>query len=101
MSFFRSTAIDLGIFFYIWVFILVAGSSNGVNLTDGLDGLAIAEGGSTTANPQALPVVADLPTDVLAAPVPTPDSVAPSSRAFTSKATGFVTSRIVRSPVSL
>jgi phospho-N-acetylmuramoyl-pentapeptide-transferase len=41
VSFFRSTAIDLGIFFYIWVFILVSGSSNGVNLTDGLDGLAV------------------------------------------------------------
>lgn len=41
VSFFRSTAIDLGIFFYVWVFILVAGASNGVNLTDGLDGLAV------------------------------------------------------------
>ncbi len=41
ISFFRSTAIDLGFFFYFWVFILVSGSSNGVNLTDGLDGLAV------------------------------------------------------------
>lgn len=41
ISFFRSTALDLGVFFYLWVFIMVAASSNGVNLTDGLDGLAV------------------------------------------------------------
>jgi phospho-N-acetylmuramoyl-pentapeptide-transferase len=41
LSFFRSTAINLGIFFYFWVFLMVAASSNGVNLTDGLDGLAV------------------------------------------------------------
>ena len=41
LSFFRSTAINLGIFFYIWVFLMIAASSNGVNLTDGLDGLAV------------------------------------------------------------
>ncbi len=41
LSFFRSTALDLGIFFYIWTFLMVAASSNGVNLTDGLDGLAV------------------------------------------------------------
>jgi phospho-N-acetylmuramoyl-pentapeptide-transferase len=41
VSFFRSTAIDLGIFFYVWAFLMVAASSNGVNLTDGLDGLAV------------------------------------------------------------
>src|SRR4029079_6957040 len=27
-------------FFYVWVFVILASSSNGVNLTDGLDGLA-------------------------------------------------------------
>jgi phospho-N-acetylmuramoyl-pentapeptide-transferase len=41
LSFFRSTALDLGIFFYVWVFLMIAASSNGVNLTDGLDGLAV------------------------------------------------------------
>jgi phospho-N-acetylmuramoyl-pentapeptide-transferase len=37
----RDTSIKLGMFFVIlWVIFLVLGSSNGVNLTDGLDGLA-------------------------------------------------------------
>ncbi len=33
-------SIDLGIFFPLFVFLVVAGSTNAVNLTDGLDGLA-------------------------------------------------------------
>ena len=41
LSLFRSTALNLGVFFYIWVFLMIAASSNGVNLTDGLDGLAV------------------------------------------------------------
>ena len=41
LSLFRSTAINLGIFFYAWVFLMMAAASNGVNLTDGLDGLAV------------------------------------------------------------
>ncbi len=41
LSFFRSTALDFGVFFYLWVFLMLAASSNGVNLTDGLDGLAV------------------------------------------------------------
>ena len=40
VSFVRETALDLGPLFVIWVFIIMAGTSNGVNLTDGLDGLA-------------------------------------------------------------
>ena len=37
----RDTSIKLGMFFVIlWIIFLVLGSSNGVNLTDGLDGLA-------------------------------------------------------------
>ena len=40
-SYFRSTALNLGWAFYIWVFVMIAASSNGVNLTDGLDGLAV------------------------------------------------------------
>ena len=41
VSFFRSTALDLGVLFYLWAFLMIAASSNGVNLTDGLDGLAV------------------------------------------------------------
>jgi phospho-N-acetylmuramoyl-pentapeptide-transferase len=40
LSFIRETGLDLGLAFFVWVFIMVAASSNGVNLTDGLDGLA-------------------------------------------------------------
>ena len=40
LSFIRDTGLRLGIFFYLWVFIMIAASSNAVNLTDGLDGLA-------------------------------------------------------------
>jgi phospho-N-acetylmuramoyl-pentapeptide-transferase len=40
LSFIRETGLDLGVFFYAWVFMILASSSNGVNLTDGLDGLA-------------------------------------------------------------
>lgn len=40
LSFLRETGLDLGVFFYVWVFVILASSSNGVNLTDGLDGLA-------------------------------------------------------------
>ena len=40
LSFIRQTGLDLGVFFYVWVFVVLASSSNGVNLTDGLDGLA-------------------------------------------------------------
>ena len=41
LSFVRQTGLDLGVFFYVWVFVILASSSNAVNLTDGLDGLAI------------------------------------------------------------
>ncbi|HEV2075037.1 MAG TPA: phospho-N-acetylmuramoyl-pentapeptide-transferase [Thermoleophilaceae bacterium] len=34
------TSIDLGIFYPVLIFLVLAGASNGVNLTDGLDGLA-------------------------------------------------------------
>ena len=40
LSFVRDTGLRLGLFFYVWVFIMIVASSNGVNLTDGLDGLA-------------------------------------------------------------
>jgi phospho-N-acetylmuramoyl-pentapeptide-transferase len=40
LSFIRDTGLDLGVAFFLWVFIMIAASSNGVNLTDGLDGLA-------------------------------------------------------------
>ncbi|MCJ7832335.1 MAG: phospho-N-acetylmuramoyl-pentapeptide-transferase [Actinobacteria bacterium] len=40
VSFIRDTGLNLGVFFYLWIFILLAAGSNSVNLTDGLDGLA-------------------------------------------------------------
>lgn len=41
VPFFKDVAIPLGIFYVPWVFLVIVGSSNAVNLTDGLDGLAI------------------------------------------------------------
>jgi phospho-N-acetylmuramoyl-pentapeptide-transferase len=41
LSFLRPSALELGIFFFLWVFVVLTSSSNAVNLTDGLDGLAI------------------------------------------------------------
>ena len=41
VSFLRSTNIQLGLLFYVWIFLMLAAASNGVNLTDGLDGLAV------------------------------------------------------------
>jgi phospho-N-acetylmuramoyl-pentapeptide-transferase len=40
LSFIRNTGLDLGAAYFVWVFVMLAASSNGVNLTDGLDGLA-------------------------------------------------------------
>jgi phospho-N-acetylmuramoyl-pentapeptide-transferase len=40
LSFVRPTALELGIFFFLWCFVVLTSSSNAVNLTDGLDGLA-------------------------------------------------------------
>jgi len=41
VSFVRPSSIELGAFlFYVWSFLVLSGSSNAVNLTDGLDGLA-------------------------------------------------------------
>lgn len=37
---FTTWNIDLGLFYYLFVFIMIVGTSNAVNLTDGLDGLA-------------------------------------------------------------
>jgi phospho-N-acetylmuramoyl-pentapeptide-transferase len=39
--FFKDFALYLGVFFIPWVIFVITGSSNAVNLTDGLDGLAI------------------------------------------------------------
>ena len=41
VPFFKAIAIDLGPFFIIFTYFVIVGSSNAVNLTDGLDGLAI------------------------------------------------------------
>jgi phospho-N-acetylmuramoyl-pentapeptide-transferase len=40
ISFIGATDIDLGPFFALWCFLILAATSNAVNLTDGLDGLA-------------------------------------------------------------
>ena len=40
VSFIRPSAFGLGLFFYVWAFLVLTGSSHAVNLTDGLDGLA-------------------------------------------------------------
>ena len=39
--FFKNLIIDLGMFFFIFGIFIIVGSANAVNLTDGLDGLAI------------------------------------------------------------
>ena len=44
ISFVRPLGIDLGAFFVVWVLIMLTGAANGVNLADGMDGLA---GGSS------------------------------------------------------
>ncbi len=41
VPFFKSLAMDLGAFYILFVMLIVVGTSNAVNLTDGLDGLAI------------------------------------------------------------
>jgi phospho-N-acetylmuramoyl-pentapeptide-transferase len=41
VPFLKDVSLDLGIFYILFVIIVVTGSSNAVNLTDGLDGLAI------------------------------------------------------------
>ena len=40
LSFIRDTGLKLGAFFLVWCFLVLTASSNAVNLTDGLDGLA-------------------------------------------------------------
>ena len=40
ISFVRPLGIDLGVFFVVWVLIMLTGAANGVNLSDGMDGLA-------------------------------------------------------------
>jgi phospho-N-acetylmuramoyl-pentapeptide-transferase len=41
ISFIRDTGLVLGtVLFVVWAYLMIAGTSNGVNLTDGLDGLA-------------------------------------------------------------
>ena len=41
VPFFKNLIVNLGPFFVFWVVLVVVGSCNAVNLTDGLDGLAI------------------------------------------------------------
>lgn len=41
IPFFKNVALDMGIFYIVFTYFVIVGSSNAVNLTDGLDGLAI------------------------------------------------------------
>jgi len=41
IPFFKKVSINLGIFYVLFVVLIIVGTSNAVNLTDGLDGLAI------------------------------------------------------------
>ncbi len=41
IPFFKDKALELGIFYVFFVMVVIIGSSNAVNLTDGLDGLAV------------------------------------------------------------
>ena len=41
VPFLKDVSIPLGMFFVVWTYLVIVGSSNAVNLTDGLDGLAI------------------------------------------------------------
>jgi len=41
LPFFKNIVIDLGYFYIFWVILVIVSSSNAVNFTDGLDGLAI------------------------------------------------------------
>ena len=41
VPFIKDIAIDLGIFYIVFTYFVIVGSSNAVNLTDGLDGLAV------------------------------------------------------------
>jgi phospho-N-acetylmuramoyl-pentapeptide-transferase len=41
VPFFKGVLIDLGILYFVFVMLVMVGASNAVNLTDGLDGLAI------------------------------------------------------------
>lgn len=41
LPFFKNAVIDIGLFYILFVIVVIVGSSNAVNLTDGLDGLAI------------------------------------------------------------
>ena len=40
ISFVRPLGIDLGVFFVVWVLLMMTGFANGVNFADGMDGLA-------------------------------------------------------------
>ncbi len=57
MPFFKGATLSLGIFFIPFVILMITGTSNAVNLTDGLDGLA---GGTTAIASFALGIMAYL-----------------------------------------
>lgn len=44
LSFVRPIGFDLGVFFFVWVLLLLTGFANGANFADGMDGLAAGSG---------------------------------------------------------
>ncbi|MGQ0678063.1 MAG: phospho-N-acetylmuramoyl-pentapeptide-transferase [Actinomycetota bacterium] len=44
ISFVRPLGVGLGVFFALWIFVIISAASNGTNLADGLDGLACGSG---------------------------------------------------------
>lgn len=44
LSFVRPLGFDLGVFFFVWVLLLLTGFANGANFADGMDGLAAGSG---------------------------------------------------------
>ena len=55
ISFVRPLGLDLGVFFVLWALFMLTGAANGVNLADGMDGLA---GGSAALVTGAYTVIA-------------------------------------------
>lgn len=58
---FVDTTVDIGAFYYLLVFIVIVGTTNAVNLTDGLDGLAAGTGAIAAISYAVIGLLAGLP----------------------------------------
>ena len=58
ISFVRPLGIDLGVFFVVWVLVMLTGAANGVNLSDGMDGLAAGSSALVVASYTVIRVLA-------------------------------------------